>query len=134
MKNLYLKLGIAAALMALAGAASAQRLLQDPGVTNGSVQTMAPVAAYSRTYTHGTKTMKCYSTQSAGLTSRIMIEFDARTVGASTANNGKFSMNRSATNYAVKSTDLKAVDLKTTSVCFTPFSSATLVESNWRGM
>lgn len=124
-----------AVLVMLASLAfAAPRLLPDPGVSNGSVQTMAPVAAYSRTYTNGTKTQKCYSTASGGLPNRIMIEFDARQVGTSTAVAGKFSMNRSTTNYAVKSNDQKAVDPGTTSYCFTPISSATEVESSWRGM
>ena len=135
MKNLYLRLGILALVMALATLAfAAPKLLPDPGVSNGNVQTMAPVESYSRTYTNGTKTMACYSTQSAGVPSRIIVEFDARQVGTTTAVAGKFSMNRSTKNYAVKSTDLKAVDSGTTSYCFTPMSSATQVQSSWRGM
>lgn len=135
MKNLYLRIGVLTAMMALAAVAYATpALLHDPGVTNGSVQTMAPINAYSRTYLNGTKSMKCYSTQAAGISNRIMVEFDARTVNTNTPMAGKFSMNRDSVNWSIKSTDIKSVDPSTTNFCFTPVSSATLVQSSWRGM
>lgn len=123
-----------AVLIAVAANATPPQLAPNPGNWNEGVQMFAPIPSHDRTYTNSTKIMKCYSTASLGQKSRIMIGFDARQAGTSTAVKGKLSKNRSTTNYEVTSGRDYAVADGVTSYCFQPFSTQTEVETNWRGM